>query len=124
MCWTIWKCRNDLTWNQKCNEVQEVATSARVVLSQWKEAQDKLFDHSWGSLNSDDSIERWTLPTENQTKANTDAAVFEPSNCYNFAFAARNHKGELVEARFSCKEGSISPECAEAMGIREALSWI
>ena len=64
------------------------------------------------------------IPKENQTKVNTDAAVFGPSNCYSFAFAARNHKGELVEARSSFKEGSISPECVEVMGIREALSWI
>lgn len=31
---------------------------------------------------------------------------------------------ELLEARSSCKEGRTTPECAEAMSIREALSWI
>ena len=79
---------------------------------------------SWGLLNPCDGDERWSLPTKTQTKVNTEAAVFESLNCYSFAFAARNHKGELIEARSSCKEGYISPECAEAMGIWEALSWI
>lgn len=58
------------------------------------------------------------------TKINTDAAVFEASNRFSFAFAARNNKGELLEVRSRCKEGFTTPECAEAMGIRETLSWI
>ncbi|XP_074327790.1 uncharacterized protein LOC141665702 [Apium graveolens] len=124
LCWTIWNCRNNLIWNQKSTEVQEAVYSARMVLSQWKEAQDRFFDKSWGLLNPDDGDELWSPPNENKTKINTDAAVFEASNRYSFAFAARNHKGELIEARSSCKEGCITPECAEAMGIREALSWI
>lgn len=124
VCWTIWKCRNYSIWNQKCMEVQEAVNSARVVLSRWKEAQDKFFDRSCGLLNPDDGDELWSPPTENKTKINTDAAVFESSNCYSFAFAARNHKRDLIEARSSCKEGYTSPECAEAMVIREALSWI
>lgn len=64
------------------------------------------------------------MPKENQTKVNSDTAVFVSSNRYSFAFAARNYKGELLEAHSKCKEGSISPECAEVMGIREILSWI
>lgn len=57
------------------------------------------------------------------TKVNTDPAIFQASNCYFFAFAARNHKGELLEARSSCKQGHINPECAETMGIQK-LSWV
>ncbi|XP_074351743.1 uncharacterized protein LOC141690886 [Apium graveolens] len=124
LCWTIWKCRNDLMWNQKCMEVAEAVHSTRVALSQWKEAQDKFLDRSWELLNSDDGDELWTPPTENTTKINTDAAVYDSSNQYTYAFAARNYKGELLEARSSCKEGRTTPERAEAMGIREALSWI
>ncbi|XP_074326920.1 uncharacterized protein LOC141664864 [Apium graveolens] len=124
MCWTIWKCRNDLVWNQKCMEVIEAVHSARVVLSQWKEAQDKLLDRSWGLLNLDDGDELWTPPTEHTIKLNTDAAVYDSSNRYTYVFAARNCKGELLEACSSCKEGRMTLVCAEAMGIREALSWI
>ncbi|XP_074342142.1 uncharacterized protein LOC141679575 [Apium graveolens] len=124
ICWITWKCRNDLIWNQKCLEPHEAANSARVALSQWKEAQDKLFDRSWGLLNENDGNERWNFPTKNQTKVNTDAAVFALTNCYSYAFSARNHKGELMEAQSKCKVGTISPDCAEVMDIREVLSWI
>ena len=37
---------------------------------------------------------------------------------------ARNHEGNLMEAKACCKQGSLSPDLAEAIGIREALSWI
>lgn len=37
---------------------------------------------------------------------------------------ARDHEGKLVEAISSCKRGRVDPELAEAIGIREALSWI
>lgn len=124
LCWMIWKCRNNVIWNQKYIKVQEVANSARVVLSHWKEAQDKFFDRSLGLLNPNDGTERWTPPIENQTKVNTDATIFKSSNLYSFAFAARDHKGDLVEARSSCRVGCTTPEYAESIGIREALSWI
>lgn len=124
LCWSIWKCRNDLVWSQKGMEAREVVESARVVLSQWRDAQDKTFNRSWGLLEPHDGDEHWTLPEFNKTKVNTDAAIFLASSCYAYAFIARNHQGDLVEARSSCKPGTVAPEFAEAVGIREALSWI
>lgn len=54
LCWSLWKCRNDLVWKQKGMEVSEVVMLAKVVLGQGKEAQDRNFDKSWGLVNSDD----------------------------------------------------------------------
>ncbi|XP_074342605.1 uncharacterized protein LOC141680216 [Apium graveolens] len=45
-------------------------------------------------------------------------------NRYSYAFVVRDHQGALVEARLWCYEGQTSSTLAEAMGIREALSWI
>lgn len=67
--------------------VREVVDSARVGLSQWQEAQDKNFDR-YGD-------EHWIQPMENKIKVNTDAAIFHTSNCYSYAFAARNHRGGI-----------------------------
>ncbi|XP_074326550.1 uncharacterized protein LOC141664498 [Apium graveolens] len=78
LCWAIWKCRNDLVWKQKGMEVSEVVALTKVVLNQWRQAQDKNFDRTWGLLNSEDSDELWTVPMENKIKVNTDAAVFKP----------------------------------------------
>lgn len=37
---------------------------------------------------------------------------------------ARDSKGDLIEAIAQGRDGSILPEVAEAVGIKEALSWI
>ena len=57
-------------------------------------------------------------------KINTDAAIFEETNSYSFTWIARYHEGSLVEACSKCLRGTPSPELAEVMGIREALSWV
>lgn len=36
----------------------------------------------------------------------------------------RSHTGKLIEAKSKCVQGRVQPELAEAMGIRETLSWI
>lgn len=82
-----------------------------------------LIDH-WALLNPNDGAKLWTPPTENRTKINTDATVYDSSNWYTYVFIARNQKGELIEARSSCKEGHTTLEGAEGVGNREALSWI
>lgn len=51
---------------------------------------------------------------DNTIKVNCDAALF--------AFVARDHRGEVVDARSKCSLGRVAPEIAEAIGIREALS--
>lgn len=43
---------------------------------------------------------------------------------YNYAFVIRDHQGSLIEAISKCVLGRVSPEFAEALGIREALTWI
>lgn len=53
-----------------------------------------------------------------------DAALFEDPSRYSHAFIARDHSGLLMQALSKCSLGKVTPELAEAMGIREALSWI
>ncbi|KAL8121302.1 hypothetical protein AgCh_018147 [Apium graveolens] len=115
---------NDLVWNQHIMQVTEVVESAKVVLNQWRNVQDKTFNIFLGFMSQDDGHEHWQPPQENRVKVNTDAAIFEHAASYSYVFVACNHAGQLLEARSRCKEGQISPELAEAVGIKEALSWI
>ncbi|KAL8109427.1 hypothetical protein AgCh_025503 [Apium graveolens] len=124
LCWAIWKSRNDLVWNQRNTEVLEVVVVAKVILNQWKYAQDKTFDLTLSFLNEEDGDERWMIPQENKIKVNCDAAIFEETNTYSYAFIGRDHAGAVLEAKSVCRMGNIAPENAEAIGVREALSWI
>ena len=57
-------------------------------------------------------------------KVNVDAALFPEEDKFSFACVARNDQGHAIEAITCCKQGVTSPEMAEAIGVKEALSWI
>ena len=124
VCWSLWKNRNNIVWNQKSLEATEVVNSAILVLNQWQSAQDRSFDNLFGFITPSDGKEHWQLPQMNTIKVNTDAALFEDSGHFSFSILARDHEGNMVEDKACCKQGSIAPELAEAIGVREALSWI
>lgn len=124
VCWVLWKNRNDLVWNQKCLEVSDVLATAISVLNQWRFVQDKTFDNSLGFMNQEDGCEQWQTPVLNRVKVNTDAAIFDHLNRFSHALVVRDHNGNLLEAKSICYQGTVSPDLAEAMGIREALSWV
>lgn len=74
-----------------------------------------------GYMTQNDGDEHWRKPAINNIKINTDAATFEESNCFSFAFIVRDHEGQLIVPKSSCKMGSIKPDLAESLSIREAL---
>ncbi|KAL8091728.1 hypothetical protein AgCh_034114 [Apium graveolens] len=124
ICWEIWKNRNGIVWNQKGEEFDRVVVSAKLTLSQWWSAQDKSFDNFLGFMTQADGKEHWKCPEIGRLKVNTDAAIFSDPNRYSYFLVVRDHEGALVEAKSSCKQGTIDPVLAEAMGVREALSWV
>lgn len=109
---------------KKVVEVSEVIALAKIALNQWINPQDTTYDMYLGLLTQDDGVAHWQAPNEEEVKVNVDAAIFETPNCYSFALVARDHNGSLIEASSRCISGNIAPEMAEAMGIREALSWV
>ncbi|XP_074336623.1 uncharacterized protein LOC141673782 [Apium graveolens] len=120
----IWKSQNDLVWNQRSLEVRKVVDYAICVLNQRRYVQDKSFDALMGYMTHDDGYEHSQLPKEKKVEVNCDAVIFENSNSYNYAFVIRNHLGQFIEPRSKCLQGQASPELAEVVGVREALSWI
>lgn len=60
----------------------------------------------------------------NTVQVNTDATLFEDSGHSSYSLLARDHEGNMLEAKACCKQGSIAPELAEAIEIREALCWV
>lgn len=101
-----------------------VVVSANLCFNQWKSAQDKTFDSYLGFMTQADGNEHWELPTEGKVKINTDAAIFDESRRFSYAFIVRNHRGDLIEAVSRCKQGTVDPLLAEAIGVCEALSWV
>uniref|UniRef100_A0A803PJ82 Reverse transcriptase domain-containing protein n=1 Tax=Cannabis sativa TaxID=3483 RepID=A0A803PJ82_CANSA len=63
-------------------------------------------------------------PVSNGVKVNVDVAVFEGSQGYGFGAVAKNEIGYLIEGVTRSYLGVVRPELVEAIGVREALSWI
>lgn len=120
----MWKNRNDVVWKQRGVSVPDVVHAALSFLNQWKAAQDKNFDPFLSFMTQEDGIEHWCPPSSNSVKVNVDAALFEEPSRHSHAFVVRDHSAQLIQAMSKCSLGKVSPELAEALGIREALSWI
>ena len=117
----IWHCRNQLVWNQRHLAAPEVVRLAKSVLGQWASAQDRTADLSLGNLQPEDGASRWCAPKEGVLKINTDASLFNDHNCFSFCCVARDHLSSFIEAVTICRRGQVTPEVAEALGIKEAL---
>ncbi|XP_062076333.1 uncharacterized protein LOC133781375 [Humulus lupulus] len=124
VCWAVWKARNETVWEKKTSSVEEVITSASVTLNHWRKAQDKTTLLSLSLENNGARSEFWIKPGTNQIKINVDATLFQQESSYGFGLVARDSSGRLIEAK-TCYQGGVFPdEVVEAMGIKEALSWI
>ncbi|KAK9190098.1 hypothetical protein WN943_018699 [Citrus x changshan-huyou] len=101
ICWRIWIHRNDKIWNQKIGFVQQVLNSAGQLLYQWQAAKKQLYF--------------------------VDAGVHQLAHGagrIGLGCVIRNSDGAFLAARCVGRHGAFSAREAEALGIREALSWL
>ncbi|KAF4392800.1 hypothetical protein F8388_010823 [Cannabis sativa] len=122
LCWAIWSARNDLLWKQRVRSVKDVVTFSDSSVDQWLKAQGKDIP-LLSPLKDGDGSELW-VKSFSGIKLNVDAAIFDHSSKHGFGCVVRNSNGELVAAFAGVKHGKVSPDLAEIMGIREALSWL
>ncbi|KAM6543667.1 hypothetical protein CsatB_008114 [Cannabis sativa] len=121
--WKIWLARNDILWSNKTTTVYEVVRSARTNLDSWKNAQVQRTAPLL-NVNHSNGMEHWMKPMNHKLKINVDGAIFEAENCFGVGCVIRDQTARLVEAISISKHGGVTPEIAEAIGVKEALSWI
>ncbi|XP_074327679.1 uncharacterized protein LOC141665589 [Apium graveolens] len=124
LCWGIWKARNEKVWNNKISSVNGVLSSAVSYLTQWKSTQSRFFEALPQAGCAEDGAMSWVKPHEDSVKINVDAALFREHDLFGSGLVARDSNGGLIQARTILKEGKVTVEMAEAMSIKEALSWI
>ncbi|XP_062088677.1 uncharacterized protein LOC133795237 [Humulus lupulus] len=124
LCWVLWKARNDVEWNQKFSSVDKVMLSTRTGLDQWLDAQERCLESSLSFERNGNGREHWNKPLANMIKINVDAATFVSEGKHGFGCVARNHEEEVIEAIVGSKVERVKPVEAEALGVKEALSWI
>lgn len=70
-----------------------------------------------------DGAQRWTKPVRNTFKINVDASIFEAEEHFGFGWVARKMKADRLQQEWMQK-GKSGRGLAEAMGVKEALSWL
>nr|GMD06060.1 uncharacterized protein LOC109186215 [Ipomoea batatas] len=66
----------------------------------------------------------WSKPQPGFLKLNVDAAINKQGSCMGFACVLTNEFGGFVAAKGTQWRGVFSPREAEAVAVREALSWL
>ncbi|XP_074341804.1 uncharacterized protein LOC141679194 [Apium graveolens] len=123
VCWAIWRARNDLVWSNKRWSSLKIVAKAWEYLSQWTVAQERFYNiPSQPSVPGDGAI-FWARPQPNEVKITVDAAIFEEQGTSGLGVMARNHEGHLLVARTRVFNEVLQPTLAEALAIKEALSW-
>uniref|UniRef100_A0A803PRN0 RNase H type-1 domain-containing protein n=1 Tax=Cannabis sativa TaxID=3483 RepID=A0A803PRN0_CANSA len=104
--------------------VESIVASATNFLNQWQVAQNSNNELLFSGFILGDGAEQWCVPSGNSIKVNVDAAMFNDNSAYGVGFVARDSNCFFVEGGTKLFHGSISPVVVEAIGVREALSWI
>lgn len=123
VCWAIWRARNEKVWNNKASLVNNVVATSKEFLTQWTAAQGRSTKARLQPMADGDGADIWVKPQLNTVKITVDAANFDEQNAYGIGLIAWDCTGALLEAKMKLFQGNARPEFAEAMAIKEALSW-
>lgn len=124
--WGVWYWRNKKVWEDKTVTPVVAMQFSLSVLSDWIAAK-----HSGSkpsvrpqrdATNQQPGI--WKPPDAGNYKINVDASVFPGAQTYSLGMVMRDHAGAFLGGRTCCFEGQVTVMEAEAMGVREALSWV
>ncbi|XP_015382113.1 uncharacterized protein LOC107175236 [Citrus sinensis] len=124
ICWPIWIHGNDKIWNQKNGSVQQVLNSAGQFLYQWQATKKQLYYVDAEVHKLAHGAVSWEKPEFGWVKCNVEAAVFASQGRIGLGCVIRNSDGGFFAARCVGRFGTFSAREAEALGIREALSWL
>ncbi|KAL8118569.1 hypothetical protein AgCh_016186 [Apium graveolens] len=124
LCWAIWRNRNDIVWNQRFSSVNRTVVAAKQYLTQWSLAQNRSSNTLLQPLFEGDGDCIWVNPQHNSVKVSVDAAVFYDRDAVGSGLIARDDKGVLILAKTVVWLSPVAPVLAEAMAVKEALSWI
>lgn len=123
LCWSVWRSRNDLVWNGKRWPIMRIVAKAWEYLSQWKAAQNRGYSVPIIPIVEGDWATVWVKPQHEEVKITVDAAIFQDKGVSGFGIVVRNHDGCLILAKSLTKPEIMNPTLAEAIAVKEALSW-
>ncbi|KAL8094866.1 hypothetical protein AgCh_036398 [Apium graveolens] len=120
VCWSLWNRRNKWVWSKVEMSVFGTKSAAVNLLADWRRAQqDKL--KATQVMGSNSKV--WQKPQVGWVKINMDAALFTSSNSIGVGGVIRDADGGFVSAMCKPVAGIWMPREAEAISLKEVLSW-
>ncbi|KAK6120755.1 hypothetical protein DH2020_045505 [Rehmannia glutinosa] len=120
--WSIWRQRNAEFWDKKHCTTSSTVISAVSLLHEYAAVKYGEFR----GMQEDQllNIIKWQKPTFSYPKCNIDASICRSSKQTGIGMVVRDDMGVFVVARCITFQGCYQIKEAEAIGVREALSWI
>ncbi|XP_019160455.1 PREDICTED: uncharacterized protein LOC109157025 [Ipomoea nil] len=89
------------------------------------------FWNNWSHVNNNNNAGhpsrgniRWARPESGRLKLNTDASLDASTESMSLGWVLRDHEGVFLAAKNMHLQGIYTVNKAEAIGLREALSWL
>lgn len=76
VCWSLWKARNEMVWNNRSTRIYVIIAQAKQYLEHWRYAQKSTTITRFPQLQEGDGVSAWVKPQVMQTKVSVDAATF------------------------------------------------
>lgn len=123
--WGIWFWRNKKVWDAKSVTPEFAMDISFRVYSDWLEVKKhQMSSGHTGTSGSKGVDTKWTVPEIDVLKVNVDASVFLGAPTFRIGMVMRDHRGNFVVGKTMCLSAVDTIFEAEALGLREALSWI
>ncbi|VFQ58846.1 unnamed protein product [Cuscuta campestris] len=116
---SIWKTRNDRVWRGKNSTPIGTWLKAKAHFEEWWSLAPPMAGTPVGVTGSS-----WSRPRDGFVKVNIDASTGLVDDMMGVGFITRNDLGVFLAAKNKSFRGSYGPREAEAVAVKEALSWI
>ncbi|XP_031091036.1 uncharacterized protein LOC115996031 [Ipomoea triloba] len=123
VCWAIWENRNDMVWNKQGKDPGSLVHHALLFVHAWQVAQDGFSAHNSAPMQHMHTVD-WVPPQIHYLKINVDASMDFGNHCMSLGWVIRNEERVVQGVGMQKVQGLYTVREAEAMGVREVLSWI
>ncbi|XP_058783747.1 uncharacterized protein LOC131658475 [Vicia villosa] len=118
--WSLWKCRNNLIWNQTEESKYHICNRAMNLLVGWRKAQTTRNPPNPQSNSSADTT--WRKPAIGRLKCNIDASF--SNNKVGIGACIRDDKGSFIAARTEWFSPITEVAVGEALGLLSSIKWV
>ncbi|XP_019177735.1 PREDICTED: uncharacterized protein LOC109172940 [Ipomoea nil] len=121
--WAIWENRNSMVWKSQCKDPRTMVRMALSYVRDWQTAQSQNTTRTQ-NMAIQAHHTAWSPPPPHYLKINIDVAMDFEHCRMGYGWILRDAAGVVKGAATSTIQGIYSVREAEAIGAREALSWI